>query len=70
MLRWSIKENKKAIEWNVKRGESHVEDLEMSGFGVSDVVKYGVDGDGTLFHFHHPVFPTLRCRYRVGKGRH
>ena len=62
MSRWSIKENKKAIEWKVKSGEGHVDDLEMSGFGVSDVVKYGVDGDGTLFHFHHPVFPALRCR--------
>ncbi|MBE6599270.1 MAG: hypothetical protein E7638_07510, partial [Ruminococcaceae bacterium] len=59
MSRWNIKTPKKSIEWTLKPGDIHSEDLEMAGFGVSDTVKYGVDENG-FFLIHHPVFPTLR----------
>ena len=62
MSRWSIKTPKKSIEWLVKQNDFHTEDLEMSGFGISHTVKYGVDENGTFFYVHHPAFPTLRCR--------
>lgn len=62
MSRWNIKIPKKSIEWIVRQNDSHAEDLEMSGFYVSHVVKYEVDENATFSHTHHPVFPTLRCR--------
>ena len=62
MPRWTIKEPKRSIEWVVKDNTPHSDDIEMSGYGVSDTVKYGVDATGCFFHIHHPVFPTLRCR--------
>ncbi len=60
MSRWSIKTPKKAIEWTLKPGDFHAEDIEMAGFYVSDTVKYGVDEENGFFLMHHPVFPTLR----------
>ncbi len=59
MSRWNIKTPKKAIEWTLKPGDLHSEDIEMAGFGVSDTVKYGVNEEG-FFLLHHPVFPSLR----------
>ena len=60
MSRWNIKTPKKAIEWILKPGDLHSEDIEMAGFYVSDTVKYGVDEENGFFLMHHPVFPTLR----------
>lgn len=65
MTRWHILENKKSIEWLPTPGETHVEDIEMAGFGCSDIVTYGVDETGKLILSHHPVFPTLRCRPNI-----
>lgn len=62
MSRWNIKTPKQSIEWIVKNNAPHTDDLEMSGFGVSQIVKYGVDEERNFFHTHHPVFPSLRCR--------
>lgn len=62
MTRWHILQNKKATEWIPTMGEKHVDDIEMAGFGCSDTVTYGVEEDGRLILFHHPVFPTLRRR--------
>lgn len=61
MSRWSLKNSKKSIEWNLLKNELHSEDIEMSGFYVADTVKYGVSEEG-FFLIHHPVFPTLRTR--------
>ena len=62
MSRWTLKTPKKSIEWVVKSNDPHTDDLEMSGFGVSQVVKYGIDAEKNFFHVHHPVFPSLRTR--------
>lgn len=60
MTRWKILERCKSIEWTVK--DSHQDDIEMSGFGVSYTVKYGADENGALTLVHHPVYPSLRKR--------
>jgi len=62
MSRWNIRIPKKSIEWILKPGDIHSEDLEMAGFYASDTVKYGVKGETGFYHIHHPVFPTLRRR--------
>ncbi len=63
MNRWKILERKKSIIWEVKNGAGyHTDDIEMSGYGVSQILKYGVDGNGLLFISHHPVFPSIRRR--------
>lgn len=62
MSRWTIKNPKKSIVWTLKPGEIHSDDLEMAGFSVADVVRYGVSEQDGFFHIHHPVFPTLRRR--------
>lgn len=61
MNRWNIQKAKQSIEWIVKENDSHADDIEMAGFSVSHVIKYGAD-IGKFFHIHHPVFPTLRGR--------
>jgi len=48
------------IVWNVKDGQSHFDDIEMSGLYTDFIVKYGVCEDGTLFLSRHCFFPTLR----------
>jgi len=62
MSRWNIRIPKKSIEWILKPGDIHSEDLEMAGFYASDTVKYGVKEETGFYHIHHPVFPTLRRR--------
>lgn len=57
--RWQISENSSKIEWTVN--DLHTDDIEMSGFKVSDVVTYGMNENGFVLK-HHPVFPTLRTR--------
>lgn len=61
MSRWKIKDNGRSIEWLVKPGETHTDDVEMAGFYAAEVVTYGADS-GELKISHHPVFPTLRLR--------
>ncbi len=58
MKRWNINGN--AIEWKVTSGENHTDDIEMSGLGISYIVKYGTDSDGTLILERHCVWPALR----------
>ncbi|MBR6676526.1 MAG: hypothetical protein IKL24_04255 [Clostridia bacterium] len=48
------------IAWTVKDGQSHFDDIEMSGLYTDFIVKYGVNDDGTLFLKRHCFFPTLR----------
>ncbi len=59
MSRWNIIRGGNAIAWEVKPGDFHREDLEMSGFYTSYVVRYGQIEDGFLMQ-HHVVFPTYR----------
>ena len=55
MSRWNIKTPKKAIEWILKPGDLHSEDIEMAGFYVSDTAKQGAR--------------TIRTRYTVLEQR-
>ncbi len=55
---WNIEEDH--IAWTVKDGQSHFDDIEMSGLYSDFIVKYGVREDGTLFLTRHCFFPTLR----------
>ena len=55
---WDI--NDQHIVWNVKEGQSHFDDIEMSGLYADFIVKYGVNEDGSLFLSRHCFFPTLR----------
>ena len=58
--RWNIKENKRIVSCKMPRDVR--EDIEMSGFYVSDIVKYSADESGVLELSHHTVFPMLRRR--------
>lgn len=55
---WNI-ENQHIV-WNVSEGQSHYDDIEMSGLYADFIVKYGVNDDGSLFLSRHCFFPTLR----------
>lgn len=62
--RWKIIPGKildRAIEWQVKDGDCHTDDIEMAGFSCAAVVKYGVTDAGFELSLR-PVFPTLRMR--------
>ena len=59
MSRWTIIRDGHAIAWDVTPGDLHTDDIEMAGFGCSQVVIYGMTETGFLLE-HHPVFPTLR----------
>ena len=62
--RWKIVPGKilnRAIEWRVKDGDCHTDDIEMAGFSCAAVVKYGVTEAGFELSVR-PVFPTLRMR--------
>lgn len=48
------------IEWTVKSGARHRDNLEMSGLAASVIVSYGADETKRLFLSRHCVFPTLR----------
>ncbi|MDD4773366.1 MAG: hypothetical protein PHZ09_07145 [Eubacteriales bacterium] len=56
--RWNI--NGKNIEWQVSPGDIHTDDIEMSGLGISYIVKYGTSEDNSLFLDRYCVWPTLR----------
>ncbi|MBR3998237.1 MAG: hypothetical protein IKI93_07830, partial [Clostridia bacterium] len=62
--RWKIipgSSTDRAIEWRVREGDCHTDDIEMAGFSCADVVTYGTNENGFVL-MHHPVFPTLRLR--------
>ncbi len=48
------------IVWRVKEGQTHFDDIEMSGLYTDLIVKYGVTEDGELFLSRHCFFPMLR----------
>lgn len=55
---WNIENDH--IVWTVKEGQSHFDDIEMSGLYTDFIVKYGSREDGSLFLTRHCFFPTLR----------
>ncbi|MBN9660414.1 MAG: hypothetical protein J0H49_19650 [Acidobacteria bacterium] len=57
--RWNLASDG-GIEWSVKPGEAHQDQIEMSGRQVSLIVTYGVRKDGTSYAGHQLVFPSLR----------
>ncbi len=61
MPRWTICEKENAVVWRPLPGDEHTDDIEMAGFGCSQLVFYGTGKDGLILR-HHPVFPTLRLR--------
>ena len=56
--RWSLT-NDDGIEWLVKKNDSHMDHIEMSGMYLSSIVHYGVK-NGELEQSVHLVFPMLR----------
>lgn len=56
--RWKITYNN-SIVWNVKPNDTHIDNIEMSGFYTSAIVHYGVK-DGILQQKVKLVFPMLR----------
>jgi len=57
--RWNL-EPDGSIKWLVKPGESHTDNIEMSGRFISTIVTYGVDEKGKLIIARQLVFPMLR----------
>lgn len=58
MNRWNI--NGHSIEWKVEPGDKHTDDIEMSGLGISYIVKYGISADGAFVLERYCVWPSLR----------
>lgn len=48
------------IGWNVVKGSSHTDHIEMSGLQMSAIVNYGIDDNGELTLKKKLVFPMLR----------
>jgi hypothetical protein len=48
------------IVWEVKRGDAHQDQIEMSGRKISAIVTYGVRENGALTLTRQLVFPSLR----------
>ena len=46
--------------WEVRKGQEHRDDIEMSGLYVDDIVYYGTREDGTLALGAHRFSPMLR----------
>lgn len=57
--RWKI-DSDGEIVWEIKEGESHFDHIEMSGFRVSTVLRYGILENGSLSVTRGMVFPLLR----------
>lgn len=55
---WNIEDG--GIAWNVSKGESHFDDIEMSALFADHIVYYGVLPSGELKLAHKCYFPTLR----------
>ena len=48
------------LVWEIKKGQFHTDDIEMSGFYADEIISYGVKEDGTLHLEQSFYFPTLR----------
>ena len=57
--RWSITDDG-GIIWNVKTGEAHQDNVEMSGLKVSVIATYGVNTNAELSLGEFVIFPTFR----------
>ncbi len=57
--RWKLAEDG-GITWEVKRGDAHQDQIEMSGRRISAIVTYGVRENGSLALTRQVVFPWLR----------
>jgi hypothetical protein len=57
--RWTIQSDG-SIKWNVVKGETHTDNIEMSGRFISTIITYGVDDKGRLVINRQLVFPMLR----------
>src|SRR5277367_5816004 len=57
--RWNITDDG-GIIWNVKPGDAHEDNIEMTGKKVSVIVTYGVDANGALTLDEFAIFPTFR----------
>lgn len=57
--RW-IMEPDGSISWTLKPGETHTDNIEMSGRFISVIYTYGVDEKGNLVTIKKLVFPMLR----------
>ncbi|MGV8094733.1 MAG: hypothetical protein AB2L24_23000 [Mangrovibacterium sp.] len=57
--RWSFDPDG-GISWNIQKGPSHTDQIEMSGLQVSGIVRYGTDDNGQLVLKKKLVFPMLR----------
>ncbi len=57
--RWTIASDG-GIEWSVETGDTHRDQIEMSGEQVSVIMTYGVDADGRLALNREVVWPMLR----------
>ena len=55
---WVIENNE--LVWRVKDGQTHFDDIEMSGLYADFWVRYGVETDGRLALEYKCYFPTLR----------
>jgi len=58
-VRWNLAADG-GITWNVKPGEPHNDNIEMSGRQISAIVTYGIDADKTLILKKQLIFPMLR----------
>ncbi len=58
-VRWNLAADG-GITWNVKPGEAHNDNIEMSGRQISAIVTYGIDADKTLILRKQLIFPMLR----------
>lgn len=57
--RWKLEKGK--IVWDTQGSRlPHEDDIEMSGRGISYVVKYGADAQGRLLLARHAVWPAVR----------
>jgi hypothetical protein len=57
-MRWHLSDDE-SIKWEVQQDDSHVDNVEMSGFQISSIVYYGVE-KGALQLTVKLVFPGLR----------
>ncbi|MDD4192919.1 MAG: hypothetical protein PHI28_16415 [Mangrovibacterium sp.] len=58
-LRWQLTQDG-GIRWEVKKGESHNDHIEMSGTQLSVIIIYGVDKNGELSVQKKLIYPMLR----------
>ncbi|MBQ4289715.1 MAG: hypothetical protein II719_00805 [Clostridia bacterium] len=65
--RWHVLPDRQGIEWTLRSGDYHTDDLEMSGFGVSYTVTYGQSEQGLVLN-HMVTFPNLRIRPNNTRG--